>query len=269
MAHAVDDRHRFTHVRALLASVVWLLSACLGDLREIPADDSCLPGAQPLFPLAVGNWWIYQTADAVSGLRLECKTNVVTGVEQTASGSLYEIEKLDSKPNTSWLLDTGKELGWVRKLWRDPRTGVPSQDDYYEPYMLRLDYAIERLCAGGLEYSSSHVRKTIDITTCRPQWNEGPAGCPSESVELRHVDERWTVLEPRDCTVERDERACLCVNRHQLGSGGDVSQGTFCFARGIGKVFERTDLLEQLVAHCLDGPACPAPPHVEQFAQCK
>lgn len=253
----------------LLLAIAAQVTACVGDLREVPPDQNCLPGAESFFPLAVGNWWIYRTTDAVSGLAPECKTNVVTGVEQTAAGPVYEIEKVDSKPNTSWLLDTGTELGWQRKLWKDPDTPSPSKDDYYEPYMLRLDYGPEQLCASGLEYPASHVKKTIDIGECGSLWDEDPGACSSESIELKVVEEHWTVLEPMDCTVKQDRFVCYCVARHQDGSGGDVSQGTFCFARGVGKVFERTDLLEELVAHCVGGPTCPAPPKVDDLAECK
>lgn len=218
-----------------------------------------------MFPLAVGNWWVYRVEDGPSSLA-ECKINVVTDVDLTADGPVYEIEKLDSKPNTSWLLDTGSQLGWLRKLWRNPDTGQPTRDDLYAPFMLRLDYGRERLCTKG--YPAGHEKKTLDVETCGRTWDDGPGNCEPEIIVVK---EAWTVLKGDvvDAGVEQGERPLTyCVARDEVGSAGNVSEGTFCFQRGVGKVFEGTLQEELLLDHCVDGDACPEPPNVDDFAEC-
>lgn len=243
---------------------VSLLVGC-GEVQEVPPDD-CLPGDEPLFPLEVGNWWIYRVT-ATTGHTFEgCKTNYVDGETNTAAGPLYTIEKSDSAPNTSWLLDTGEQLEWTEKLWKDPQF-----DDRYDPYMLRLDYGRDYLCAAGAEYERSHTLTTYEERNCAADWNSSDrtAVCPPDPVV--NCTSRWKVLPIQICPVKvkGQDLSCYCVHRSLVkGPATCGSQGPFCFARGVGKVWEQTEKTEELLDYCVDGPTCPDAPDVSTYSEC-
>ena len=239
--------------------IMLILVGC-GEIQEVPAAGDCLPGDAPLFPLAVGNWWIYRVTDNQSGQTLPCKANVVVGVEPTDAGPVFEIEKRDMKSNTSWLLDTGTKLVWLRKRWGEPGAYT---FDFYDPFLLRLDYRDEYLCSPGTRYSDMHEERRAVGPDCAQAALPNPGECPAitENVTLR-----WTVIGTRECTVRGLAKTCYCVNRQ-----GDPKEplGDFCFARGIGKVSEKADQTEELVDYCVDGAACPDPPAPIEPGGCK
>ena len=217
-----------------------------------PLCDKCLPppcfepGDKSVFPLEVGNWWVYRVMDSSSGLPLMPPQKVVV-VETESEPRVFRYSVEDDRRSWRWTRDTGDRIEWTRHVRMSPDGETADKDDRFDPPALRVDYSPARVCEGDHWTESYATLETVQGTET-----------PSREEYL---------VEPAPAAVVHPagggNRNALCVRRLVQEGTAAKSTGTFCFVPGIGKVSEVTDKTEVLESYCTDGPSCcertPAP----------
>ncbi len=152
---------------------------------------------------------------------------------------------------------------------RDCTEVVPTYDRTYYPMATRLDLRAEHLCERSA-WSARYIRHEIQIGAtdagdsdlCGLEtWRARIEDCPGLDTE---ITEEWSVQYlSRTIDVPAGHfEECLCVRRK---GSADVPDSTFCFAKGIGKVYEleRPFHVECLESYHIDDDTWGPPPDWE------
>ncbi len=201
-----------------------------------------------MMPLVVGASWTYSVYEKPMSLQLPPKTSIVI---EEPSPNTFKIHNTGERPAVRWLEDTGSAYVWVRNLYAEGGDASTPSDQYYEPPALRFDYS--RMEPGDT-WELSYEKAVITIDLC-PDWEEGRGRgnldvCPPESIERQTIVETWTVTDDRRAvSVPAGDFVAICQRRTCPDEA--CIEGEYCFARGVGKVWEDSDQHEELVDFCL------------------
>ena len=211
-------------------------------------------------PLTEHAKWRYSVDDVARDVPLGEKSNAVLETD----GTSWKLEvKGATRPAVRWLTSDGSPYAWERNLYVDPETKQAASDQYYEPEALRFDASKTEL---GEWPEDPYTKTSIDISLC-PDWSEelGLANldvCPPESITVEEdISETWSViavdeavddvqeqLEGRTDGILDGDLKVLCQQR-SCPTGGCIN-GTYCFAPGVGKVYELSTEREELTSVC-------------------
>lgn len=195
---------------------------------EVEGPDCTLEGDERFFPIAEGSTWRYRITRLKSGETSEKMHEVGAlqdiGGELAGTMALPVTSSKDSGDTITWQEDTGTSV--VRHREQD-LAGMTHHDEYYSPAKLRLDEAPERLVE-GTTYEREFEQRKINL------------GTMEEVVELRH--ETWTVARfGEELTLPAGTYCTMQVRRETRVDGELGSDKQYWFARGVGKVKERSD----------------------------
>jgi hypothetical protein len=242
---------RWASSASALALVLVLLPGCGDEVAPAAPDAStapvvdagacATPASQRLLPLAVGSTWTYQVSAA--GASPVLKKNTVEAYEDVggakAGTTAFRVrtEKTDGA-TVSWQEDRCDSV--VRHREQSfSLAGVMTDDDVYQPQKLRIDELAAHLAVGATyttAYSELHTDPATGATTTKSKV------------------ENWTV-EAIDEDVTVPAGTFKCVRLHKVGTDAGQADKRFWFARGVGKIKEEGDQLEELDSYTL----APAP----------
>ncbi len=273
---------------SLLLLALAALPAC--DDNTDATLGACATPTTEWWPLRPGVVWQYEqiefgrntTSDKVLEVQYDRSAmHGLLGDETAVRTWRADRDRGDVEPYEAgfrWFLATDDGFGFRRDIWVDADTAeapctslvsdgdlagceelAPLADVTYFPMRIRLDLTPERLCARS-EWSSTFVERTIeiglgpgddnpDLDNCAEDtWRTDVASCPALEEE---TTDRWDV-QYVDHTIDVPAghfEHCLCVRRQ-----GSTSNKTYCFAKGVGKVYEldRNNLVECLSAYRID-----------------
>lgn len=180
-------------------------------------------------PDAVGNSWAYRV-DEFDGnppaIKRQNYSEIITPDEETGP-VIVQLTENASGSTENWLQRQGDKM--VRLRQRDfDATGRLERTTYYRPYRLRLDETPERLVAGA-RWTENYVREVQDFL----------------GTEEETISEEWSVAGVDvPCPEPWSQLKCLHVDLVRLEGG--VSQKSYWFARGYGKILEEGGLIEEL-----------------------
>lgn len=205
-------------------------------------------------PLVVGATWTFRVSDPARDVELAPKTNTI--VEDLGDG-LVKVRNSGYHPGYRWVQDTGVGYVWRRNAYLDRATQTQFvSDQYYSPDAPRFEYAKTEL---GETWQRAYEKVVIDVALC-PGWTletGEPAirSCPAEAVTSASIVETWTVTDVgREVTTEIGTFVAVCHYRSCPSSTQCIS-GEYCFARGVGKVWEESDEREELTRFCFPSSA--------------
>ena len=236
------------------------------DCAAARTPATCLePAAPSPFPLAVGNWWRYRLTDpkTLNDKDPNWKLWIVESVDPGGDVQFHVVE--GEKAGKRYLRLHEGRIEWLRRNTLD-EAGRVTQEKTYDPPALRLDLSEPHACNGDT-WSESH----------------GVASWSGDKEPASFAQtETWTVRGVHTAVYdELMDRSfdSFCVERESdipapLADGTvppiDGGTGTFCFAYGIGKVYESTqEEIETLERFCVGDPkACcgsvPSPPAADR-----
>jgi len=210
-----------------------LLAAGCG--HDDPGDGGPRPDAPPLaqryLPIAEGATWTYLVTPI--GMPAENKSQTIGAPEpvpdRTDVMAFHVLtEKIDGTTE-SWQADAGDRVVRYRERSYDA-VGTLTSDEVYTPFKLRLDEAAEHTRVGA-SWSETYLEAI-----------NGAAGVSrTENWMVEAVDE--------SVTVPAGTFACLRLRR--MGAQFGQADKTFYFARGVGKVKEVGDQIEELASYQL------------------
>lgn len=242
-----------------VASVGALVLGGCGTIDPKPECSSSRGGAY--LPLVAQAEWSYSVADVARDVQLDPKRNTI--IEVHGSTIKLQVEGA-TRPAIRWLTSDGTRYEWLRNVYFDPISRQPVSDQYYDPAALRFDANQTKL---GSWSETPYTKTSIDLSLC-PDWNQDDDRanldrCPAEAIKTEEVSETWTVIavddpvsevqrklepdRPVDAIVAGDVRV-LCQERRC--AEGTCINGVYCFAPGIGKVYELSTEREELTAVC-------------------
>jgi hypothetical protein len=211
------------------------------DASTAPVVDAgacATPASERLLPLAVGTSWTYQVT-AAAGASPVLKKNTVEAYEDVggakAGTSAFRIrtEKTDGA-TVSWQEDRCDSI--VRHREQSfSLAEVMTDDDVYQPSKMRIDESAAHLVVGAsytTAYSELHTDPATGLTTTKSKV------------------EKWTV-EAVDEAVTVPAGTFTCVRLHKVGADQGQADKRFWFARGVGKIKEEGDQLEELASYTL------------------
>jgi hypothetical protein len=211
------------------------LSACGGGEPAGNPDGGSGVDGPPLedrwFPFVEGASWTFRVTPL--GAPSEEKTQTVMGLEAVPGKTgviAYRVrtEKIDGV-TTSWQEDLGTRLVRHREQSFDI-AGTMTTDEIYEPFKLRLDES-----AGHTAMGASWMEIYTETIN---------GGAPISRSET------WTVEAVAEAvTVPAGTFDCLRVRR--MGTELGQADKIFWFARGVGKIKEEGDQVEELMDHSL------------------
>jgi hypothetical protein len=203
------------------------------DASSGPPSGICSEGgyatSNRYLPDDVGNSWTYRV-DEFDGnpprIKRQRYSEVITPDEETGP-VIVQLTENASGNTENWLQRQGDKI--VRLRQRDfDATGRLERTTHYLPYRLRLDETPERLVAGA-SWTENYVRRVED----------------SLGTEEETISEEWSVAGVDvPCPEPWSHVKCVQVNLVRLEGG--VSQKTYWFARGYGKILEEGGLIEEL-----------------------
>jgi hypothetical protein len=266
--------------------VVAVVLGCEGNSDYTLGE--CAESTTEWWPLRPGSWWRYEQLELGESKFTEKYTEVqyasaihgLLGDETAARTWRANVDRDETDAREAgwrWVIATEQELAWRADVWvgaaglsapceplgsdDDPRlcTEVePSSDRTYFPSKLRLDLREEHLCERSA-WTSTYVERKIEIgedahdvpelENCHVDtWRTSPGACDYLDTE---ITDEWNVRYV-DHTIQVPAgpfEHCLCVRRKN--AKGDV---TYCFAEGIGKVYEveNNDHVECLADYHID-----------------
>jgi hypothetical protein len=222
----------------VLLAAAPLVAACGGEeVPETPdggAITCTAPASERLLPLAVGTVWTYRVTP-LGGAPVE-KTSTVEAYEDVgerkAGVVAYRVrtEKTDGV-TVSWQEDRCTQILRHREQSFD-MAGTQLDDQFYVPAKLRVDESEARL-APGVSWTTSYSEVSVDPLT--------------GNTLTKSKTETWTV-EAIDEQVTVPAGTFTTVRVRRVGQDAGQADKTFWFARGVGKVKEQGDQLEELVA---------------------
>lgn len=195
----------------------------------------------PLLPWQVGNSWTYHIVE--DGVVTEKTTTVgpeepVGGVGPAAErlANLVVTDESNGEHTESWQgpVDLLRER-IVRYRERDyePMTFALATESHYDPYKLHVDGTRERTLEGAT-WLEEHVNVTMEL------------GVPPREDRAQ---DRWTVLaDDEELTVP----AGTFTNVVHLVRQGSIRDKHYWYARGVGKLREEGNQVEELVGYHLE-----------------
>lgn len=222
-----------------------------------PTSTCDVPNGNAYMPLHVGNTWALDVRDAARDIPLGEKTWSVTA---DVGNNTFIIENRGMRPGRRWLVDDGERYAWVRTVWEDSN-GNPLADEYYDPPATRLRYS--KMTLGDTWVEPARTKTTISIVgdpnagvaPCT-DWNEqlgaqNLALCPAASMHTETIaDETWAITATdRMISVPAGDFSALCHKR--MCAPGACTEGEYCFAQGVGKVYEMGTEEDTLLSYCL------------------
>jgi len=203
------------------------------DANPTPVPGICSEGGRSTsnryLPDDVGNSWSYRV-DEFDGnppaIKRQRYSELITPDEETGP-VIVQLTENASGSTENWLQRQGDKM--VRLRQRDfDATGRLERTTHYRPYRLRLDESPERLVA-GVTWTENYVREVQD----------------SLGTTQETISEEWSVAGVDvSCPEPWSHLKCIEVDLVRLEGG--VSQKTYWFARGYGKILEEGGLIEEL-----------------------
>jgi len=216
-------------------------------VAEMPAEllPQTICNCSEWLPMCVGATWTYQQFDDPSGVRMPDKTVTIVDYRDPGDGhygkSGYHAFSLcrasSDKMKMAWLTSEWPDHSdrWQLELWYGEKKKL-SSSHYYVPYKLRFDEA--RAATGTTWHEqyehyqwqaddSNAVRAAVDATWSVVHWPDqifSPRRGPWDSLVRR-----YSGLEVR------------C--HHRIGTEENqpnAEVNDFCFAQGVGKIYEFT-----------------------------
>jgi hypothetical protein len=229
--------------RLLLASTLLAggaLTACGDDIA--PGSDGG-PDAAPCttarseryFPVAVGAVWSYRVTQAAGG-PAEIKSSTVEALEDVGDRKAGTIafrirtEKIDGS-TVSWQEDLCTSVTRHREQSFD-LAGTRQSDQFYVPDKLRIDETPEHT-ATGASWPVGYTEVEIDAQGI---------------MRTQSKDETWTVLAASESVVV--PAGTFEALKVRKVTSGDADK-TFWFAKGVGKVKEEGEQIEELTSFTL------------------
>ncbi len=198
-------------MRILLFGVVLFVSACGGsELQNRPLQAD-------LFPLAVGNRWVYAetggsnpgtvTKEIIRTEELDGQSTFVLETSQTNSSVIKRSNWIDQKDRVSRL----RQERWQDNLSIGFRT--------YDPGFLRIDRSLRDL---GTSSTEEHVRREHDAS--------------GTEIETKTKQYTWLIeAVDEEVTVAAGTFSSIRISRTD-SNGGNVKR--YWYAPGVGKVLE-------------------------------
>lgn len=218
-----DRRMSTFRTAACIVSSLGLV-ACIGGDAPMP-QATCEPEGEARFlPVVEGASWTYETTDIESGL-IERRTQHVGAFQEMDAPKAGivaspQITEKETGMIVNWQEDTGTAVIRHRQI---DQAGDEFRDDLYEDYKQRLDESPERLVEGAT-YSHSYVARML----------------LTDEVENRVED--WEVVSDGEWVEVPAGRFCAMQITRQRTTDGEVGQiKRYWFARGVGKVMERSE----------------------------
>ena len=189
------------------------------------------PLAMRWLPMVTGATWTYQVTPL--GLPPEQKTQTVMQVEEVPGkpGQLaYFVvtEKIDGRTE-SWQEDRGNMIVRHREISYD-LAGTMNGVESYAPYKMRIDETAE------------HTAAAADFVLTY----EETIGALAPVAKSEHW---WVEAVDESVTVPAGTFPCLRLRR--MGTEVGQSDKRFWFARGVGKIREEGDQVEELMSYTL------------------
>lgn len=277
----------------LLLILVAALGGCgLTDAADAPLG-RCADSTARWWPLDEGNRWLYlvrpldgEAGDDVKELVIQRAPARVGGL----AGDQEGVRAWRNDPEGTgwrWFVDEGSALSFRRDVWLGgldipapcPALGpdedvrgctevAPTEETYFLPRKTRLDYGRDRVCERSA-WQDRYDEWTIEIGQpdgLHPDrcpldvWRQGQDGAGCAVSDKKTSTEEWTVASVgRRIEVPAGAfEDTLCVVRADSTDPQDPREVTYCFARGIGKVYEIDDgnRVECLTEYCVDGGPC-------------
>lgn len=285
-------------MRRGLCVLIVILGGCGALTDADPSLGRCAEPTAAWWPLDQGNRWVYDEIkfdvgpeDARKELVIQRAPAMVMGLAGEQQGVRAWRNERDGT-GWRWLIDEGSGVSFRRDVWLG-HTGVeapcnelgpdedvrgctdvsPVEDKYYLPQKKRLDYRPDRVCEKSA-WEETYSDWSIEIgapDATHPDrcplevWRQDAdgAGCPVSSTATQ--TNQWSVVFiGRRIEVPAGAfEHTLCVRRRDTTNPGDMRDVTYCFAQGIGKVYELDagTQVECLTEYCLAGTPCePAAP---------
>jgi len=224
---------------ALACAALSGLAACGDDAQMaidggLDAGPCTTPRAERYLPLAVGATWAFRVTPS-SGIP-EDKNSTVEAYEDVGdrkTGILafrVRTGKLDGN-TVSWQEDTCTSITRHREKSLD-LADVVDTDQFYVPDKLRIDETPAHTTLGA-SWTVSYTEVEVDSTG---------------ATTTRSKDETWTVqATDESVTVPAGTFTALKLNKTTSGA----ADKTFWFVKGVGKVREQGDQVEELESYSL------------------
>ena len=233
----------FATATALLALLAVAAGGCGGgsDTTPPPDDNKGDPGTPtvttgPYQPLTVGSTWTYHVDDQGVVYDKQSSVEAFEDMGGAIAGTMgFKMrETVKAAIQLTWYEQTGTDVRRHHDQLADD-TGRQLSDEWYSPYLLRVDEAPEHLVQGAtwtIDYA--HTKTTS-----------------SKPTATTNQSETWTVDAVDIVTaVPAGTFNALKVTRTDTSDGSTKTQW---FVRGVGKVRERTGAghFEELTAYTI------------------
>ncbi len=226
-------------MRREVAAVLFLLGACGDDAptdSDAPVAECTTPLSERYLPLVVGASWTYDTSDMGSPV-----------VPKTTTFEAFE-DVGDVKTGVmAFRQRTEKVVGHALSWHRDDCTGVSRHreqtfdgagtlvtDQFYVPGKLRVDESAAHVTLGAT-WSTAYTEVERD---------------PINGTTTRSKDETW-VVEGVDESVTVPAGTFTALRVRKTTSG--AADKTYWFVKGVGKVKEMGEQVEDLTAYSIPG----------------
>ncbi len=210
-----------------------------------PGCDST-PRGDDYWPHDEGTQWTFVERE----MDLEDEVKVWTLADE--GDGVFVLESEGQKPRRVEVTQEGGAFYWSRKLSfspDDPETVITHA--YFDPPRLRFDPSL----TDTLEVESTEI--VIAVADCPGAEDSAAAvelldACPEASKTTVDYVDTWTVLEKSDVSVPAgDFDQLVCHTRSEKANDLDNGEKRYCWARGIGKVWEESgDKTEELQEVC-------------------
>lgn len=201
---------------------------------------------EALLPWHVGNTWTYLVTDPATGVT-SIKTTTIEALSAVGGTGPHGTEMayhvitrkgqgaLDK--SESWQLPLpGNHARIVRyrELSFSATTGLPTQDEHWDPHKLHIDGSPAKLIANG-SWLEAYTETKLPV---------GQAPNPPQQIT-----DRWSVISLDEATMAAGTPYPHTVHFRKVGT----STKEYWYARGIGKVKETGTQLEELTAFTIVG----------------
>jgi hypothetical protein len=143
-------------------------------------------------------------------------------------------QKGSGRTTVSWHEDAGSAIRRHRELVYDASSTLETEE-YYNPYKLRVDGTAAHTVAGAT-WIEAYAEHTTDFLL---------GGAMTTTAK----SDRWTI-EAVDVTVTVPAGTFSCIRIRHVGLS-TMSDKTYWFARGVGKVKEVGGMVEELTSYSI------------------
>jgi hypothetical protein len=216
-----------------------LLAACGDDAAvdlDAPVAECTTPLAQRYLPLVVGASWTYDTSDMGSPVVQKITTfEAYEDVGDRKAGVMAFRQRTEKVVGTavSWHSDDCTGVTRHREQTLDG-AGTLVSDQFYVPGKPRVDESAAHTALGA-SWSIAYTEVEVD---------------PINGTTTRSKDETWTV-ESVDESVTVPAGTFTALRVRKITSGN--ADKTYWFVKGVGKVREMGEQIEDLTAYSIPG----------------